>query len=206
MTGDTAVTICSQALRELGENGITALTEDSTAGRLCNALYDKERRKELRAHRWNFAIKRVALAQRGTAPTFGYSYAYALPSDYLRALEEQYHDTDFKVESGADGVLQVVTDNGTFNLLYVSNVTDPTIFDADFVDALVARMKWKLAYAITGSAAREQQAKADYDVQVRDARSIDSQEGVPDSIESSALTSVRAGWDTDPGNYTDFEV
>lgn len=201
MTGDTAVTIVSQALRELGENGITALTEDSTAGRLANALYDKERRKELRAHRWNFAIKRVALAQFGTAPAFGYSYAYNIPSDYLRVLEEQFHDTDFKVENG-----KVLTDNGTFNLLYVADITDPTMFDADFVDVLVARMKWKMAYAITGSAAKEQQAKADYDTQVRDARSIDAQEGVPDSIESPALTSVRAGWDTDPGKYTDFEV
>mgnify|MGYP001601781360 CR=1 FL=1 len=205
MTGDTAVTICSQALRELGENGITALTENSTAGRLCNALYDKERRKELRAHRWNFAIKRVALAQLGTAPAFGYSYAYTLPSDALRILEEQYHDTDFKVENQG-GVRVVVTDSGTFNALYVANITDPTLFDADFVDAFVARMKWKMAYPITGSAAKEQQAKADYETQVKEARSIDAQEGIPDSIESNTLTGVRQGWDSDPGKYTDFEV
>ena len=52
----TEVSICSNALRKLGDSPITALTEDTERARLCNALYEPARDSLLRSHAWNFAI------------------------------------------------------------------------------------------------------------------------------------------------------
>ena len=53
------VDICNRALSKLGAARITSLTEDSVNARACNAMYESVRDAELRAHPWNFAMKRV---------------------------------------------------------------------------------------------------------------------------------------------------
>ena len=52
----TEVSICSNALRKLGDDPITSLTEDTERARLCNAFYNTARDSLLRSHPWNFAI------------------------------------------------------------------------------------------------------------------------------------------------------
>jgi len=54
----TAVSICSNALRKLGDDPITSLTDDTERARLCNAFYEPTRDAVLRSHPWNFAIER----------------------------------------------------------------------------------------------------------------------------------------------------
>ena len=75
------VDICSNALRKIGVAPITALTDDSDAARLCNALWPEQRDTVLRDHPWNFAQRRAALALLVTAPTWKYSNAFQLPND-----------------------------------------------------------------------------------------------------------------------------
>ena len=52
----TEVSICSNALRRLGDDPITSLTDDTERARLCNAFYEDARDLTLRSHPWNFAI------------------------------------------------------------------------------------------------------------------------------------------------------
>jgi len=49
----TEVSICSNALRRLGDDPITALTDDTERARLCNAFYVPSRDLVLRSHPWN---------------------------------------------------------------------------------------------------------------------------------------------------------
>ncbi len=53
--------IVNLALVQIGADRITSLTQETKNAREANAIYDLVRDATLRAHPWNFAIKRVAL-------------------------------------------------------------------------------------------------------------------------------------------------
>ena len=95
----TEVSICANALRRLGDDPITSLTDDTERARLCNAFYTDARDAVLRSHPWNFAITRTSLAKLSDAPAYGFNYQYSLPTDpyCLRVLEMEYSDYIFKV-------------------------------------------------------------------------------------------------------------
>ena len=95
----TEVSICSNALRRLGDDPITSLTDDTERARLCNAFYVPARDLVLRSHPWNFAVTRATLAQLSDTPAYEYSYQYALPNDpyCLRVLSMEYHDYVFVI-------------------------------------------------------------------------------------------------------------
>ena len=68
---------------------------------------------------------------------------------------------------------------------------DPTQFDALFYQALVFRLAWKMAYPVTRSSGTMQLMGQMYDAVVRDARTVDSQEGTPEIIQTDTLTDLR---------------
>lgn len=75
------VEICNSALIKLGDDTITSLTDDSKRARLCNAQFARLRDEVLRAHPWNFAIRRASLAKLSQAPAFEFAAAFRLPED-----------------------------------------------------------------------------------------------------------------------------
>jgi hypothetical protein len=95
----TEVSICANALRRLGDDPITSLTDDTERARLCNAFYTDARDAVLRSHPFNFSITRTTLAQLSDTPAYGYDYQYALPTDpyCLRVLEMEFKDYEFKI-------------------------------------------------------------------------------------------------------------
>ena len=107
------VDICNIALNNLGASNITALTEDSKPGRLCNQRYEFVRDTVFRAHPWNCLIRRVELAQDSDTPAFGFTYQYTLPADpyCLRVMRLDYLDIDFRVEGR-----KILCDESTINL------------------------------------------------------------------------------------------
>tara|TARA_A100001201_G_scaffold68689_2_gene63540 strand:- start:611 stop:1195 length:585 start_codon:yes stop_codon:yes gene_type:complete len=189
----TEVSICSNALRKLGDSPITALTEDTERARLCNALYEPARDSLLRSHAWNFAITRAALAQISATPAFEYSYQYALPTDpfCLRVLKMEYDDYEFKIENLAGQGRVLLTNEGTANIIYIARITDPKLFDSIFVDTLTAKLASEMAYPITNSAALQKEMEKMYKLKLTEARSIDSTEGFTDDIISDTFTDFR---------------
>lgn len=184
----TEVSICSNALTKLGESTITSLTDNSTAARTCNLLYGPTRDSVLRAHPWNFALKRAALAADATAPVWGYDYAYQLPSDCLRVIQTDADDTDpFKVEGR-----QILTDaTAPLNILYVRRVEETPDFDSLFVDALTARMVFEMANPITAKRRYAEEAMAEYLSKLRDARTADGMEGTMEQLDANTLADFR---------------
>ena len=72
--------IYNLALSRIGQDTLSSVDESSKAGRLCRLHYALLRDAVLRAHPWNFAMRRVELAQVTFTPAFEYDYAYALPT------------------------------------------------------------------------------------------------------------------------------
>ena len=189
----TEVSICSNALRKLGDSPITSLTENSERARLCNALYEPARDSLLRSHAWNFAITRAALSQISSTPAFEYSHQYALPTDpfCLRVLKMEFDDYEFKIENLAGQGRVLLTNEGTANIIYIAQITDPKLFDSIFVDTLTAKLASEMAYPITNSAALQKEMEKVYKLKLTEARSIDSTEGFTDDIISDTFTDFR---------------
>jgi hypothetical protein len=189
----TEVSICSNALRRLGDDPITSLTDDTERARLCNAFYQDSRDLVLRSHPWNFSITRASLAQLSDTPAYGYNYMYALPTDpyCLRVLEMEYADYIFKIENDATNGRVLVTDESTAKILYIARITNPTLFDSMFVETLTSKLAADLAYPITGSVQLQGQMEKMYRDKLSEARSVDGMEGFVDDLVSTTFTDFR---------------
>ena len=168
----TEVSICSNALRKLGDDPITSLTEDTERARLCNAFYNTARDSLLRSHPWNFAITRASLTRLSSTPAYGFAYQYALPTDpyCLRVLEMEYQDYIFKIENLATEGRVLLSDESTAKILYVGRITDTTLFDSLFIDTLTAHLALKLAYPITNSVTLQAQMQKLYQAKLSKVR------------------------------------
>ena len=187
----TEVSICSNALRRLGDDPITTLTDDTERARLCNAFYPSSRDAVLRSHSWNFSITRTSLARLTDAPAYGFAYQFAIPSDCLRVISMEYPDNIFKIENLPSHGRVLLTDEATANILYISQITNTILFDSMFVDTLTAKLSSDLAYPVTNSPKVQTEMEKLYQNKLSEARSIDGQEGFIDDLVSDVFTDFR---------------
>ena len=82
-TGDTDVSICSDALVMLGASVISSLSEGTPAATACSRLYPDIRDGLISAYAWSWSVQKVQLSRLSTAPTNEWRYAYQLPSNML---------------------------------------------------------------------------------------------------------------------------
>lgn len=188
------VEIVNNALSLIGHDPITALADDTVHARLANRILPQTRDAVLRAHPWNCAMVRQSLAQISPVPDFGWEYHYTLPTDpfCLRALAINDDEEDgipgdvFKVEGRT-----LLTNVAEVNLRYIKRITDPNEYDSLLYEAISAKLAAKMAYAITGSASKAAEMFELYERLLREARTVDGQEGSPDKQDVSILTDIR---------------
>ena len=178
--------ICNRALQLVGSaQQIMNLTDTSREGRACSRAYDFCRRAELRAHPWNFAMKRAQLAADTSVPPFGPSYRFPWPTDCLRVLVPKCVYNDWQVEGRA-----IVSSNSSpLDIRYVADIEDPTIFDAMFCETLAYRMGLAMVQDITQSSTVQSELANAYKASLIEARKVDALESVPE-------TGVDANWIT----------
>ena len=82
-SGDTSLSICSDALLMLGASPISSFTEGTDEANICNSLYPDIKNKTIASYPWSFSFKKVQLARLITTPTTEFKYEYALPSDMI---------------------------------------------------------------------------------------------------------------------------
>jgi hypothetical protein len=168
----SVVDICNRALSKIGEKPISALTDSNPRAVACNLWYEGVRDSLLRENpgNWNFAVTRATLAQSETTPTFGWDYQYALPTACLRviSLYESDRNGDWEVENG-----YLVTDWTTANIIYVTQVTDTTLFDPLFIDCVVCRLAMEMCLNLTEDQGKRQAAQQEYAYWLRKAKASD---------------------------------
>jgi len=187
------VDIANNALNILGASTISSLTEDTKNARICNQRFENVRNRIFRSHPWNCLIKRVQLAQNSTAPVIEYTYAYALPSDFLRVLKIHNGTTDsvasdmpYKVEGK-----NIITDEATVYLVYVSKDTDPNNYDSYLYEVLAYQLAADMAYGITNNATLAKNLLVDADEKLRESRFVDAVENSTDTVEANEFTDAR---------------
>ena len=168
----STVDICNGALNQLGATTILSLTEDSKNARLCNSRYTQVRDGVFRSHPWNCLQKRIELAADTTAPAWGFSYAYTLPSDCLRLLRILDYDSNYKVEGR-----KILSNTSSMKILYIARVTDPNEYDELLRETLSAALGADIAFGITSNNQTAQNMYQLFQDKLRDARFVDSTEG-----------------------------
>ena len=184
----TPTDIVNVALRRIGANRISSLTQDSNKEAVAaRDLYDEARRDLLNLCNWNFAVKRATLTKSATAPAFGYDYAYPLPADFIRMISVHPHDDDDSIipyrlefQSSDDRVL--VTDSNQIYIKYVFDQEDANLMSAAFRDALSWRLARDFAGALSKSTAAAELSHNVYMKTLSRAKAIDGIEDYPDKM------------------------
>jgi hypothetical protein len=187
--------IANFALSFLGEPAILSLTATGTAASVMNLRYNAVRDATLRAHPWNFASTRRTLAKLALTPPFGFSTAFALPSDFLRVIRvnESSEPNLYKLEL-QDNTRVLLMDADTVELRYVARVTSESLFDPLFVEAFAARLAAVTAFKITRDWSIVEQMWALYQEKISEARSVDSMEDPTQHIEAEDFLEARIGF------------
>lgn len=166
--------IANSALMKLGADRIVSLTDDTREARIMKEQYPKVRDDILRGHPWNFALVRVVIAPLTTAPDWGFSYQYELPSDCLRLLNVDVPGTEWQLEGRI-----IVTDAAELGIRYIRKVTETGLFDSNFSEALACKLAADCCFAITQSTTLKDGLMKEYLQRIREARSFDGQESGP---------------------------
>lgn len=171
--------ICNRALQKLGAARITELTQDTVSARACNVCYEILRDAELRAHPWNFSVKRAELAASATEPEWGRANEFPLPSDFLRLLPDYPEDNRNTKDWQIEGQSILSDDDDPIYIRYVYRVTDVSIMDPLFREALSCRIAIELCESLTQSNTKKDGLRADYERSIREARRANAFENVP---------------------------
>lgn len=173
----------NMALSLIGASSIASLDDNQI--RVLVKLYIPTLKETLEAHTWNFAITRATLVQT-TAPAFGYTYKYTLPSDCLRVVELYDSDSEWKVELGG-----LLTDDDTAKIVYIAYISDTTKFSPTFNTALMYHLASKFAVPLAKDKGLQGINYKLYEDTIAQARSLDSREGTSDEIVSNEFLDAR---------------
>jgi hypothetical protein len=79
----TAVALCNEALRLLGDATINSFDDETDLAETCNQLYPTTVQALLAGHPWRFTMRKVQLSRDADAPLNEWRYKHALPSNRL---------------------------------------------------------------------------------------------------------------------------
>lgn len=200
--GDSALSICSDALLLLGAKPISSFTEGTDESSACDSLYPNIRDQALSIYTWSFSFKKVQLARLTSTPTNEYKYEYQLPSDRLSAPRAVYNSasvganviTSYKIMG-----TKLLTNEEIIYVDYLYSVPESEM-PVWFVQLLKYIMAWHLSVPIT-----DQVEKAQYWQSVaigspgengrggymRTAMNIDGQNQPTNGIKDFSLIAVR---------------
>lgn len=183
--------IANRALTKLGEDRITDLLDDTERARTINSLYGICRDAELRAHVWNFAVKRIKLPRLVSAPDFGFSFQYQLPSDLVKLVQVNdwwywRGNSDYYTGSNAEFQVEgrlILTDyDAPLPIRYIASIDDPGLYDSLFVESFACRLAIECCERLTQSNTKMQSVQQQYVAAIREAVRADAIENPPQSL------------------------
>ena len=160
-SGDTDVSICSQALLLLGANEITSFSDGTAPSAICNKLYPRVKSQTLGMYPWSFTLKKTQLGQLTSTPTNVYSKEYQLPTDMFLGVPRAVYAslstgnlpkiTDYEIQGD-----KLLTNETTIVIDYQQLVAESAM-PSYFVQMMIYQMAWHLAEPVT-----DQTTKSDY--------------------------------------------
>ncbi len=146
----TQTTIINRGLQILGYKAVGSINDNDRGARAMLRAYASVLADELRAHHWNFALRRAVLPASATPPAFGKANYFPLPPDFLdlAPLDPTFGAngggpisgppaiTDWQIEGN-----QIASDQpAPLQIRYVTSDVTESIFDPNFAEAFAAKL------------------------------------------------------------------
>ena len=175
---------------------ITSLTSGTKEANAAELIYDEMRDFCLDLHHWNFATRRVKLAQlaEDEAPAFEWDHAYQLPADFIRVISIHEHDHgEDQIPYRIEG-FRIVTDADDVYLRYVARIEDPNKMPPTFRRALSKLIAAQLATALSSSVSLSKELFTQFhDQDLPFAKSVDAIQNMADQLPESDFIMARFG-------------
>lgn len=196
------IDVCNFALVMLGEKTITSIEDDSDTARTLKALYYIARDATFEGAEWTFATKRFLPAASATAPAWGWSFAYPIPSDIIRVTQVDKNWTEvtgfltdtWQQRNQADHVVEgndILCNESEIFCKGVRRIEDEGIYSPLFVEAFSCKLAYLAGYAITESNQKVQLAMTLYLQALNDAKSRDGLQNTTKRMRSRSLSNAR---------------
>lgn len=187
------IDIYNMALDLLQEAPLTSLTQDKDQADWLNRNYKPARDAELRAHPWNFALDRAEIAEDATAPAFEWDHRYLMPTDVLaiRNLTVNGKLNGAPIEYEVEGSYILTDQDSPLKLRYVKRIENEGYFDPLFVEALVAKLAYKMSHWMTGKQSFSERIREDYREAILRARAADAIETIHADVYSDDVIAIR---------------
>lgn len=196
----TVVNVCNMALSKTGlTTRITSLDGTDVASVQCNTFYEAIRDLVLREHPWKFSNRLAQLTEISGYSKPGWSYTYEYPSDCLKArrlyrdvsMEEQIDQFDVIVGDDLETKYIVAEEGDEVYLEYTAMSTDPSVWSAEFVSALTARLASELVMPLQADISRKEALLKEYDYMLSRAKFSSAQEGYRELFEKNTFKDAR---------------
>jgi hypothetical protein len=194
----TPVSICSNALVRLGADPISSFDESDTSGanldrtRVVSNLWETVRKQTLRSHSWNCATKRVLLSPDSTAPAFGFTNRFLLPSDWLKTVQFGEDEAGPRYSWRSEG-RYLLANESSFPIVYIYDNQTCAEWDSQLVAAAEIAMAFAACYAITKSTSLKDALGAELKTLLQQARTSDGMDDPPETLGDSILLASRYG-------------
>lgn len=204
-----ALEICNLALLMIGQHTIPSLDEngdsDTLQAETCRAFYDQARMSLLSRYNWTFALSRFKYGETKydssenrkkdrekylSKNEIEYNYKYQLPHDFLKLVSVKDGEnkdllpiTGCKPPYSLEGV-SLFCDTFPCRILYVHDVENVLHFSSMFIDCLVLELATRLTKIFNDSTTYKQQLEIDFARLIDEAKRLDCQQIMLDSIKS----------------------
>ena len=185
----TAIDICSCALVKVGTQPISSFTENSAEAQVATQLYEPTLQALLSAYPWRFALQQKELPRLAQNPDADYTYAYALPNDFLRAISAG-------TSHRGKGILyriyqnQLHSDSENVILTYISRPLEEN-FPPFFTQLLILKLAEEFTLPLTESTARADYFNKLFLNTFSSAKLTDAQQSIPSVFQDFSLIEVR---------------
>jgi hypothetical protein len=142
--------IANMALHRVGAQRIMDLDDgDSKSARVLRDFFEPAIREVGRLAEWQCLKDRATLVQLATAPAFGWTYAYELPTTFLRLVK--LNGVDYAGQPGDDHEIEgrtLLTDETTAKVEFIAYKEETEDYDPLFIKAVVAKLAAEIAVPI----------------------------------------------------------
>lgn len=195
-SSSSEIDIINRALAKMGDQRITARTDNNNRARLMDTLYEPMRDELLRECPWNFAIRRDTLAADPAAPVYQWATAFPIPADLLYMVSTE-NNSAYRLEGN-----QILSNQeNSLNITYVRRVTDPTEFDTGFAETLAAKLAYEGASNITADLDLQDRLFRDFGLTLIRSKKMDGQEDDPREYAIDDWELARSG-----GRFSDTDL
>lgn len=185
----TSIDLCSRALIKIGAKSISSFSEESAEATVAEQLYTPTLEGLLSSYPWRFALSQRELTRLTQAPNGDFSYAYALPNDFLRAISagtgRRGKGLDYRLFNNQ---LHTNSENVLLTYLYKPNEMN---FPPFFSQVIISWLAAEFCLPLTESTSRADHLRTLAEADFARAKLIDSQQSVPSCFQDFSLIEVR---------------